>query len=191
MKLRCTVLDDIYTGREYEREAKKLRTFSIYSWFVPKRWIEKDKSRDHWKRKMTERVGAVILLREDGAALLQLRDVKEGLRNAGMWVPPGGHAEPGETIETCARREFFEETNYNCSSLQWLTDLEDSVEGWPPYQLTVFWTSYDSLQKIHCNEGQALEFICREDANLYDIPFYLMNIWDMALHAAKRKGVIP
>ena len=139
---------------------------------------------------MKERVGAVILLRGDGAALLQLRDDKERLRHAGMWVPPGGHAEPGETIEMCARREFLEETDYYCSNLQWLADLEDSVEGWPSYQLTVFWTYYDGIQKPCCNEGQSLEFIKREDASSYDIPLYLMNIWDMALHAAKRKGVI-
>ena len=130
---------------------------------------------------MKDRIGAVILLREDGAALLQLRDNKEGLRNAGMWVPPGGHAEPGETIEMCARREFLEETDYNCSDLQWLTGFEDHVEGWPTYQLTVFWTCYDGVQRIQCNEGQALEFVQRNDAGSYRIPSYLINIWDMSL----------
>jgi 8-oxo-dGTP pyrophosphatase MutT (NUDIX family) len=139
---------------------------------------------------MKERIGAVILLRGDGAALLQLRDCKEELRNAGMWVPPGGHAEPSETIETCAHREFLEETDYNCSKLQLLTDFEDCVEGWPSYQITVFWACFDGIQKTRCNEGQALEFIRREDASSYSIPSYLMNIWDMAISAAKRKGVI-
>jgi len=137
-----------------------------------------------------ERVGAVILLRGDGAALLQLRDCKEGLRNAGMWVPPGGHAEPGETIAMCAWREFLEETDYNCSNLNWLTEFEDSVAGWPPYQLTIFWDSCDGVQETRCNEGQSLEFIRRENANSYNIPIYLLNIWDMALDAARRKGVI-
>ena len=47
-------------------------------------------------------MGAVILIRKDGAALMQLRDLKKGLRNSGMWVPPGGHAEPNEDIKTCA-----------------------------------------------------------------------------------------
>jgi len=133
---------------------------------------------------MTDRIGAVILLREDEAALLQLRDDKEGLRNAGMWVPPGGHAEPGETIEMCAHREFLEETEYDCSDLQWLTEFEDLVEGWPSYQLTVFWACYDGVQPVHCNEGQSLEFVRRVDADSYNIPLYLMDIWDMAI---KRK----
>ena len=138
---------------------------------------------------MTDRIGAVILLRKDGAALLQLRDDKEGLRNAGMWVPPGGHAELGETIEMCAQREFLEETDYNCPNFQWLTEFEDHVEGWPPYQITVFWACYDGVQKTRCNEGQALKFVRRSDASSYNIPVYLMRIWDMALRAEK-KGVI-
>ena len=51
-----------------------------------------------------ERVSAVILLRDDGAALMQHRDDKPGLRNAGMWVPPGGHRDPGEEAVACAGR---------------------------------------------------------------------------------------
>lgn len=129
-------------------------------------------------------------MRDDGAALLQLRDCKEGLRNAGMWVPPGGHSEPSETIEMCAHREFLEETDYKCSDLQLLTDFEDFVEGWPSYQITVFWACFDGIQKTRCNEGQALRFIRREDASSYSIPSYLMNVWDMAISAAKRKGVM-
>jgi len=135
---------------------------------------------------MTDRIGAVILLREDGAALLQLRDDKEGLRNAGMWVPPGGHAEPGETIEMCARREFLEETDYNCLDLQWLTEFEDHVEGWSPYQLTVFWTYYDGIQPIRCHEGQALRFVERYLARSYRIPSYLIEIWDLAIAASNK-----
>jgi len=135
---------------------------------------------------MKERIGAVILLRADGAALLQLRDFKEGLRNAGMWVPPGGHAEAGEAIEVCAKREMLEETDYNCADLQWLTELENHVEGWPPYRLTIFWAKYDGVQSICCREGQALKFIRREEADAYDIPPYLIRIWDMALSVAKK-----
>ena len=139
---------------------------------------------------MTDRIAAGMLLRGDGAALLQLRDDKVGLRNAGKWVPPGGHVEPNERIEICARRELLEETDYDSASLEWLTELEDHVKGWPPYQLTVFWAYYDGIQRTRCNEGQGLKFIQREDASLYNILFYLINIWDMALRAARGKGVI-
>ena len=62
-------------------------------------------------------VAAVFLIRPDGSVLLQHRDDKPGLRHANMWVPPGGHCEPGETPRECAQREFLEETCYewpNC-----------------------------------------------------------------------------
>jgi len=132
-------------------------------------------------------VGAVMLIRKDGAVLMQHRDVKPGLRRSGMWVPPGGHAEPNEDIKACARREFLEETSYYCSSLQFLTEFEDHVKGWSPYLLTVFWAHYDGIQQLYCLEGQDLKFINRDQADSYDIPKYLLKVWDMALALAKDK----
>ena len=126
------------------------------------------------------RVGAVFLLREDGAALLQLRDDKPGLRNAAMWVPPGGHAEPEEDIEVCARREFEEETAYKCSELNWLCAFVDKVPGWPPYELTVFWARYDGQQPYACREGQALRFVRRDEAVDHPSPAYLVDLWERA-----------
>ena len=136
-----------------------------------------------------DRVGAVMLIRKDGAALMQLRDLKKGLRNSGMWVPPGGHAEPNEDIITCARREFLEETAYNCSNLQFLTEFEDHVKGWPSYILTIFWAYYDGIQQLQCLEGQDLKFISRNQVDSYDIPKYLLKVWDMALIASKKEEV--
>ena len=136
-----------------------------------------------------DRVGAAILIRKDGAALMQLRDIKEGLRNSGMWVPPGGHAEPDEDMITCTRREFLEETGYDCPDLQFLTEFEDKVKGWPPYALTVYWAYYDEIQQLQCFEGQDLKFIKRNQADSYDIPNYILNVWDMALNESNKEGV--
>ena len=134
---------------------------------------------------MVERcVSAVMLLRCDGAALLQHRDDKPGLRNAGMWVPPGGHAELGESTQDCARRELCEETEYDAADLQFLLSFEDTVEGWPEYRLTFFWCWYDGIQPVACHEGQALAFVDRSMAANYPIPIYLLNVWDAALAAA-------
>ena len=129
-------------------------------------------------------MGAVIVLRRDGAALMQHRDDKPGLRHAGMWVPPGGHAEKGESMRDCARRELREETEYDASDLRHLLSLDDAVEGWPAYQLTIFWCWYDETQSIACHEGQALAFLERATAKNYPIPTYLINAWDSALAAA-------
>ena len=77
---------------------------------------------------MADRVAAVILLRHDGAALLQHRDDKPGLRNAGMWVPPGGHAESDELMLDCARRELREETEYDASDLRFLLSFPKEID---------------------------------------------------------------
>ena len=130
------------------------------------------------------RVGAVILLRRDGAALLQHRDNKPGLRDAGMWVPPGGHAEPEESILECARRELREETEYLASDLRSLITLDCVAENWPAYRLTIFWDWYDDAQPLVCHEGQALAFVERALATNYPIPPQLLNAWDAALEAA-------
>ena len=143
----------------------------------------------HSKGILNNRVAAVILLRQDGAALMQLRDEKRGLRNAGMWVPPGGHAEPNEDIKICARREFLEETDYDCPNLKYLTEFVDHVEGWPAYVLTFFWAYYDGIQQLKCLEGQDLKFINYYNAGSYNIPEYLLEVWEMALKLSKEEGV--
>lgn len=133
---------------------------------------------------MIDRVAAVLLLRRDGAALLQHRDDKPSLRHANMWGPPGGHAEPDELISDCARRELREETGYDSPDLRFLMSYDDAVEGWPVYQLTMFWCLYDEIQSIACHEGQNLAFIGRAAAASYPIPTPILGAWDAALAAA-------
>ena len=52
-------------------------------------------------------IGIGVLIVRDGAVLLGRR---RGSHGAGSWAPPGGHLEPGESAEACARREAAEET---------------------------------------------------------------------------------
>ena len=128
-------------------------------------------------------VAAVFVLREDGAALLQHRDDKPGLRDAGQWVPPGGHRDDGESIEACARRELREETDYECGALHWLKTYEPG--HWPHCRLHVFWTRYDGVQTVTCREGQALQFVKREEACYYPIPDPLVLDWDKAIDESR------
>jgi 8-oxo-dGTP pyrophosphatase MutT (NUDIX family) len=126
-------------------------------------------------------VGALFLLRDDGALLLQLRDEKPNLRHAGMWVPPGGHIEADESVEQGTRREFLEETDYLCSKISWLQMMEIKHPDWPTYLLGVFWAFYDGMQKTTCREGQILKFIKREDANSLLMPPFLLMLWDILI----------
>ena len=137
----------------------------------------------HSKRRDCELsiVGALFLLRDDGALLLQLRDEKPNLRHAGMWVPPGGHIEADESVEQGTRREFLEETDYLCSKISWLQMMEIKHPDWPTYLLGVFWAFYDGMQKTTCREGQILKFIKREDANSLLMPPFLLMLWDILI----------
>jgi 8-oxo-dGTP pyrophosphatase MutT (NUDIX family) len=129
-------------------------------------------------------ISAVILLRADGAALLQHRDDKPGLPRAGMWVFPGGHSDPNESPLDCARREFCEETGYLCENLHWLTSVVDEPDpGYAVNRLHVFWARYDGLQALHCQEGQALEFVPRNQATAALTPEFMIRLWDRALEA--------
>lgn len=130
-----------------------------------------------------DRVATVLLLRRDGAALLQHRDDKPDLPEAGLWVPPGGHAEPGESVCDCARRELREETEYDAADLQFLMSFDATAHA-PPAYLTIFWCWYDEVQPITCHEGQALAFIERSAVSRYPIPAYVIKMWDAALAAA-------
>ena len=134
-------------------------------------------------------VAAVFVLRDDGAALFQHRDDKPDLRDAGKWVPPGGHLDTGETLEECARRELHEETDYTAHDLHCLSAfLNGQNTNWPPYILTIFWTRYDGIQPVRCLEGQALQFIRRTEADRYDIPAYLVSEWDAANAALAKQA---
>jgi 8-oxo-dGTP diphosphatase len=134
-------------------------------------------------------VAAVVLLRDDGAALLQHRDNKPGINHPDMWVPPGGHREPGETMEACARREFLEETGYGLGGIRYLTRFLDAHEGISdPVWVTVFWSAYDGVQQPVCREGQALTFVSRGDAEDLKVPSYLIRVWDQALEARSLEG---
>ncbi len=133
-----------------------------------------------------KKVAAVVLLKENGEALFQLRDNKPGLPCAGQWSLPSGRCEAQETLEFCARRELREETGYVCSELQLLLTLEPSHDGYENYQMTAFWTPYATSQELKCLEGQAIRFISRSEALGYSIPEFILPVWDLAIDKMKQ-----
>ncbi len=55
------------------------------------------------------RTSRIILMDEDGAALLFMTSAPDSTRFA-RWITPGGGVDPGESHEQAAIRELFEET---------------------------------------------------------------------------------
>jgi 8-oxo-dGTP pyrophosphatase MutT (NUDIX family) len=135
-------------------------------------------------------VCGVVLLRDDGAALLQWRDDKPTIQDPGIWVFPGGHAEPGEEPEAAARREFREETCYLCPDLRFLASYLSEELGYPEgYRIVFFWTYFDGTQEVRCCEGQDLRFVARDAVGFLPTRGYLPCVWDQAL-AASIEGAI-
>jgi len=52
---------------------------------------------------------------------------------------PGGHAESGESMLDCARRELREETEYDASALEFLSSFDGADEDGTVFQVTYFW----------------------------------------------------
>ncbi|MDP2927003.1 MAG: MFS transporter [bacterium] len=101
----------------------------------------------------------VILIREDGAVLMQHRDNKVNIVFPNCWCLPGGKVEVGEEPETAARRELKEETGYEADSLSLLAEEVYSLPGGQKITRHIFWTVYDGQQKTECFEGQKMEFL--------------------------------
>ena len=133
-------------------------------------------------------VCGVVLLNKQGEVLLQHRDEKPGLRASGQWVFPGGHVEPGESLEEGAKREFLEETGYVCSGLKWLLSIDDVFyPESPSYPLHIFQADYDGVQEVKCMEGQELRFVGIAEASQLPMPTYQKWIWQFALEAVKSR----
>ena len=128
--------------------------------------------------KSIRQVVGVVLLRDDGAALLQHRDDISTISDPGLWVFPGGHLESGETPQDGAVREVEEETCYRCHNLRPLTRFPVE-EG----ELLFFWENYDARQRVECREGQALKFVGREKVESMPRQPYLTAVFDLALVA--------
>jgi 8-oxo-dGTP pyrophosphatase MutT (NUDIX family) len=135
------------------------------------------------------RVCGIVLLCSDGSALLQHRDDNADISDPGLWVFPGGHAEEGETAEAAARREFFEETRYQCFNLHHLATYSGRDLGYSEeLEITFFWDQFDGVQVCQCCEGQELRFVTFDEANSLPRPAYLPAVWNLALAASK---IIP
>jgi 8-oxo-dGTP pyrophosphatase MutT (NUDIX family) len=104
-------------------------------------------------------VAGVILVRDDGAVLMQHRDNKDSIYCPDHWCCPGGMVESDEDFRAAAKRELLEETGYTVGEMSELVEEEYILPDGQPVTRHTFWTKYDGIQEILCNEGQEMRFV--------------------------------
>lgn len=80
-------------------------------------------------------VGVGVIVRRGEEVLLVRRD---GVHGAGTWSTPGGHLDPGETLEACAAREAREETGVEVEDVRFRAVTNDVFEEEGRHYLTVW-----------------------------------------------------
>jgi 8-oxo-dGTP pyrophosphatase MutT (NUDIX family) len=123
----------------------------------------------------------ILLIRGDGALLLQLRDNKKNIKHPNMWGSPGGHLNKNETYAQCANRELFEETGYIAKNLKYLMTVHETI-GNKKSKIKLFWEKYDNKQKLSCYEGQKLKFIKKKEAHMYKVVKIIIFVWEKILN---------
>jgi len=108
-------------------------------------------------------IAQIILVRKDGAIIMQQRDDKPGITNPGAITPFGGNVESGETPLQAAYRELQEETS--------LRVRLDNLELFGVYYKT---------KATHGQDGEVHYFIVRDvddtDFKVYEGQgFYLLH----------------
>lgn len=112
------------------------------------------------------RAACVLLLRDDGALLMQHRDDSPTISFPGCWSIPGGAIEPDETALDAAARELVEETGYFAAPaalrlfyVQIIREPDGSA-----HEHNLYLLSYDGVQPVRCFEGQEMRWMQRAEA---------------------------
>jgi mutator protein MutT len=118
-------------------------------------------------------ISAAVIFNDQTEVLLQLRDVKSGIRSSGLWSLPGGSLEVGETSLEAVVREVKEETGLVLCNPIYFLSLRDMFEGLPFVDIDFYFIQLTELINLEVNEGQQLKFIEISELASYDKNLHL------------------
>ena len=81
------------------------------------------------------RVGLGVFVKKDGKILVGKR---KGYHGGGTWALPGGHLEPGESFESCCKREVLEETGLIIKNISPVVFTNDVFHDEGLHYITLF-----------------------------------------------------
>lgn len=101
------------------------------------------------------KVGVGVLIINEGKILLGKRKNAHG---DGLWAPPGGHLEFGESLEGCARREVLEETGLEVLSIKKLGFTNDIFVQEGKHYITIFMITHEFIGSPRALEPDKCEY---------------------------------
>lgn len=141
-----------------------------------------------------------LLFNEEGKLLLLKRSSWED-DNAGAWVIPGGHVDPGEDFKTAAIRELNEESGYNVDDAENVGSYEDEkchIEYFQAYVNTKEKSVLLQFSEVRDYKWIPINEICEEAMvfNMRDNILKILGIEDQEkfkkiIRKAILEGIIP
>jgi 8-oxo-dGTP diphosphatase len=99
-------------------------------------------------------VGVAVIVVREGRVLLGKRKHSHG---AGTWQFPGGHLEYGESVESCARRELYEETGLSIVNLRLGPFTNDFFKDEKKHYITLFVIAEQTTGQARVKEPEKCE----------------------------------
>jgi mutator protein MutT len=108
---------------------------------------------------------AAAVVERDGKVLVTRR--LPGVHLSGLWEFPGGKCEPGESLETCLRRELLEELNVEADIGR---ELLATTHEYPDKCVEIHFLGCSLGSEPRPQQGQELQWVRRRDLATLDFP---------------------